>query len=78
MMESNFCRKISQYLALCEDHNFMIGRKGMVDSFNVSLSESFIRKKLMKLALSETLKLSTIPLNFLPIMSLFNQFSTGS
>ena len=41
----------------------------MVDSFNVSLIASFIRKKkLMKLALSETLKLSTIPV--LPIMSM--------
>ena len=36
-----------------------------VKSFNVSLSESFIRK--MKLALSNALKLSTIPV--LPIMS---------
>ena len=56
----------------------MIGGTGMVDSFNVSLSASFITKKifLMKLALSETLKLSTIPV--LPIMSLFNQFSTRS
>ena len=50
-------------------HTFsnMIGRTGMVDSFNVSLSASFIRKKL-----SETLRLSTIPV--LPI----NRFSTGS
>ena len=37
----------------------MIGKTAMVDSFNVSLSSSFIRKKL-----------STIPV--LPIMSLFN------
>ena len=74
-------------------NNDMIGRTGMVDSFNVSLSASFIRKKIRlqafasgirlflpddsaRLALSETLKLSTIPV--LPIMSLFNQFSTGS
>ena len=52
----------------------MIGKTGMVDSFNVSLSSSFYKKKrglffLMKLELSETLKLSTIPV--LPIMSLF-------
>ena len=51
----------------------MIGKTGMVDSFDVSLSSSFIRKKL---ELSETSKLSTIPV--LPIMSLFNQFSTRS
>ena len=42
----------------------MIDGTGLVDSFNVSLSASFIRKKessflLMKLALSEMLKLST-------------------
>ena len=52
---------------------------GLVDSFNVSLRTSFIRKKaffLMKLILSETLKLSTNPV--LPVMSLFNHFSTGS
>ena len=58
--------------------NDMIGETGMVDNFDVSLSSSFIRKKkfffLMKLELSETSKLSTIPVS--PIMSLFNQFST--
>ena len=49
----------------------------MVSTF--SLISSFIRKKnffLMKLEMSETPKLSTIPV--LPIMSLFNQFSTRS
>ena len=50
------------------------GETGMVDNFDVSLSSSFIRK--MKLELSETSKLSTIPVS--PIMSLFNQFSTRS
>ena len=54
-------------------YNDMIDKTGMVDSFEVSLSSSFIRKLffLMKLELSETSKLSTIPV--LPIMSLFSQ-----
>ena len=56
-------------------NNDMIGETGMVDNFDVSLSSSFIRKKkklfffLMKLELSETSKLSTIPVS--PIMSKF-------
>ena len=54
----------------------MIGKTGMVDSFNVSLSSSFGLFFLMNFELSETLKLSTIPV--LPIVSLFNQFSTRS
>ena len=60
---------------VCDDANFLIGETGMVDNFDVSLSSSFIRK-MMKLELSETSKLSTIPVS--PIMSLFNQFSTRS
>ena len=52
----------------------MIGETGMVDNFDVSLSSSFIIFFLMKLELSETSKLSTIPVSL--IMSLFNQFST--
>ena len=48
-------------------NNNLIGRTGLVDSFNVSLSASFI---LLKLVLSKTLKLSTNPV--LPIMSLFS------
>ena len=60
-------------------NNDMIGETGMVDKFDVSLSSSFIRKKsifLMKLELSETSKLSTIPVS--PIMSLKFFFSPDS
>ena len=47
----------------------MIGETGMVDIFDVSLSSSFIRNFfirnffLMKLELSETSKISTIPVS---------------
>ena len=77
--------KVAMILLRTVTH-LMIGETGMVDNFDVSLNSSFIRKKrrkekeglffLMKLELSETSKLSTIPVS--PIMSLFNQFSTRS
>ena len=61
-----------------------IGRTGSADSFNVSLTASYIRKKdsfllsffLMKLALSETLKLSTKPV--LPIRTYIGERSRVS
>ena len=70
----------SLHWAIKQNNDDMIGKTGMVNSFDVSLSSSFIRKKrpsssllclffLMKLELSKTSKLSTIPV--LPIMSLF-------
>ena len=57
----------------------MIGKTDLVDSFIVSLSASFIRKKFLPdeaHAERNVLKLSTN--SVLPIMSLFNQFSAGS